>query len=152
MDRDTPWDPLWVAQMVASHRRLVGRELAAQLPAAELGEWLYREAPFCLLGHDGAADPRFVYANETAQRCFEYPWSELVGLPSRLSALPGVREERAALLAAVARDGFASGYRGLRVAKSGRRFWIEDVTVWNVLDREGRCIGQAATYLSTSPA
>jgi hypothetical protein len=66
--------------------------------------------------------------------------------------VPDAREERAALLAAVARDGFASGYRGLRVAKSGRRFWIEDVTVWNVLDDEGRFIGQAAAYHHTSPA
>lgn len=155
MDSGTPWDPFWVAQMVDSHRLLVGTQLgalAAGASAGELATWLYRSALFCLLAHDGGSDPSFVYANLSAQRCFEYGWSELVGLPSHLSALPGGRESRAALLADVARDGFTRGYRGLRVAKSGRRFWIEDVTVWNVLDPAGRPIGQAAAYSRTTPA
>jgi hypothetical protein len=151
MDRAVPWDPFWVAQMVDSHQRLLGRELGSEPRGAERARWLYEAAPFCLLAHDGTVDPRFVYANATAQRCFEYTWNELVGLPSRLSAVADVQEQRAALLAAVARDGFAEGYRGLRVARSGRRFWIEDVTMWNVLDPEGRFIGQAATYSRTTP-
>ena len=48
--------------------------------------WLYEHAPFGLLAHDTSADPRFVYANSTAQGCFGYAWEEFVGLPSRLSA------------------------------------------------------------------
>ena len=153
MNHAAPWDPFWVAQMVTSHHRLLGTQLAGPsavgASASDL-EWLYERAPFCLLAHDGGSDPRFVYANRTAQRCFEYGWDEFVGLPSRLSALPDGRAERAVLLASVARDGFARGYRGLRVAKSGRRFWIEDVTVWNVFDPEGRPIGQAAVYERTT--
>jgi hypothetical protein len=152
MNGSSPWDPFWVAQMVASYRRWVGSELAVPEPGTELDLWLYAQAPFGLLAHDGTADPRFVYANLSAQRCFEYAWSELVGLPSRLSALPDAREERATLLLAVARNGFATGYRGLRVAKSGRLFWIEEVTVWNVLDARDRFLGQAASYRYTSPA
>lgn len=146
------WDSPWVALLLASHRRLLGRELAAASQAPPSAHWLYRDAPFCLMAHDGNSDPRFVYANLAAQRCFEYPWDELVGLPSRLSAPPGVREERAGLLASVSARGFAEGYRGLRIAKSGRRFWIENVTVWNVHDGAGRLCGQAAVYASTSPA
>jgi hypothetical protein len=152
MDLASPWDPFWVAHMVVSYRHFLGRPLAVRPAESELARWLYEQAPFCLLAHDGAPDPRFVYGNISAQRCFEYGWHELVGLPSRLSAVTDVREERDALLAAVERDGCASGYRGLRVAKSGRRFWIEDVTVWNVLDENGRRIGQAATYMRTTPA
>ena len=30
------------------------------------------------------------------------------------------------LLGSVADKGYARGYRGLRIAKSGRRFWIEE--------------------------
>jgi hypothetical protein len=151
MDSAPTWDPFWVAQMVDSHRRLVGRALVRAPQGSTLLDWLYAAAPFCLLAHDGGADPRFVYANQTAQRCFEYPWNEIVGLSSRLSAVPDVRQERAALLAKVAHSGFAEGYRGLRVAKSGRRFWIEDVTVWNVLGPAGQFMGQAATYQRTTP-
>jgi hypothetical protein len=95
MDRAPTWDPFWVAQMVDSHRLLLGRAPASAPHGNELLDWLYTAAPFCLLGHDGGADPRFVYANQTAQRCFEYPWYEIVGLPSRLSAVADVREERA---------------------------------------------------------
>jgi len=45
-------------------------------------DWLYEQAPFGLLVQDGSDDPRFVYANRTAQKCFEYTWSQVVGLPS----------------------------------------------------------------------
>ncbi|WP_440107647.1 MEKHLA domain-containing protein [Streptosporangium sp. H16] len=59
---------------------------------------------------------------------------------------PDRREDRRRLLDAVHRDGFATGYRGQRIAKSGRRFWIEDVTMWNLVDGDGVLVGQAATF------
>jgi hypothetical protein len=40
--------------------------------------------------------------------------------------------------------GRVEGYRGLRVARSGRLFWIEDVRLWNVVDDTGERRGQAA--------
>ena len=39
---------------------------------------------------------------------------------------------------------YAANYRGPRIAKSGRRFWIEDTTVWNLLGSESELLGQAA--------
>jgi hypothetical protein len=41
-----------------------------------------------------------------------------------------------------------SGYRGVRVAKSGRRFVIEDGIVWELIDADGRRHGQAAAFSS----
>ena len=70
----------------------------------------------------------------------------MIGLPSCLTAEAPNREERQRLLDAVARDGVVDGQRGLRIAKSGRRFWIEDVTVWMLRDAAGRPHGQAAVY------
>ena len=84
------------------------------------------------------------YANRAAQQCFEYSWDEFIGMPSRLSAEPGPRAERQGFMAAVLTQGYVSGYRGLRVAKSGRRFWIEETTVWNLIDAESVPVGQAA--------
>ena len=128
-----------------SHRALVG---AALVPldgdAGARERWLYAEAPFGLLAHDGAADPRFVYANRTAQRWFECGWDDLVGRPSRESAGPEDQAERDRLLADVARRGWSDGYRGVRVARTGQRFRIEDVLMWNLLDDAGRRCGQAA--------
>ncbi|WP_226383485.1 MEKHLA domain-containing protein [Burkholderia mayonis] len=61
---------------------------------------------------------------------------------SRLSAEHPNREACARLLESVRMRGFATGYRGLRISKSGRRFWIEDVTVWNLIDHEGTYRGR----------
>ncbi len=136
-----------VALIVDSHRRLVGRPLVDErLDAVAQAEWLADDAPFGLLAHDTQPDPRFIYANLAALSCFEYPDDELIGLPSRLTAEAPDRDERQRLLDAVARDGFIDGYRGLRIAKSGRRFWIEDVTVWMLIDAAGVTHGQAAVY------
>lgn len=146
------YDLQLVNRLITSYASLTGRTLLpTDMPAHEAAEWLYAEAPFALLAHDAGDDPRFVYANQFAQRCFERSWSELVGLPSRLSAETPDRAERAEMLARVAARGFARGYRGVRVAKSGRRFWIEDGTVWNVLDAAGMRIGQAALFARTVP-
>jgi len=142
-----PLAPDFCALLLDSHLRLVGTPLLDPTQApADAARWLYEDAPFCVLAHNTDADPVFVYANQAAQCCFEYSWDEMTTLPSRLSAEQPNREERDRLLAAVREHGYASGYRGLRIAKSGRRFWIEDVTVWNLIDRDGVNHGQAATY------
>jgi hypothetical protein len=97
-----------------------------------------------VLAHNTDPDPRFIYANKAAQACFEYDWDEITSLPSRLSAEPVDREERQKLLDDVARQGFATGYSGLRIAKSGRGFRIEDGVVWQLIDSAVH--GQAATF------
>ncbi|MBB3607323.1 MEKHLA domain-containing protein [Rhizobium sp. BK602] len=126
-----------------SFRRIVGTPL---VEPGQGPDWLYHDAPFVVVAHNTDADPRFVYSNRAGQACFEYPWDEFVTLPSRLSAELPNRAERQILLDAVTRDGFISGYRGLRIAKSGRRFWIEDGIVWQLIDRDGNRRGQAATF------
>ncbi|MDQ7250775.1 MEKHLA domain-containing protein [Dongia sedimenti] len=136
-------DPLIFGLLTGSYARLVGRSL---VPQAADPDWLYDEAPFAVLAHDTAADPRFFYANRAAQACFGYSWIEFVGMPSRLSAEAPERAARQALLDAVARDGYVADYRGVRIAKSGRRFWIEQAVVWELVDADGTRRGQAATF------
>jgi hypothetical protein len=136
-------DPEFFSLLTRCHLRFVGTPLTGPDATAR---WLYEEAPFGLLAHDTSRDPIFIYANRTAQRCFEYGWDELTGMPSRLSAPADRQGNRGELLGAVERDGFFTGYRGLRVAKSGRRFWVEDLTMWNLVDDEGVRIGQAAAF------
>jgi hypothetical protein len=133
------------ALLTDSHARLVGRPLVP--PGTDAG-WLYRDAPFAVLAHGTEPDPTFIYANLAAQVCFEYSWDEFITLPSRLSAEAPDQAERQRLLEQVERDGFLSGYRGVRVAKSGRRFIIESGVVWELIDRSGQRHGQAATFLS----
>jgi PAS domain S-box-containing protein len=137
-------DPRFFALLTGSFQRLVSRPL---LPEPNSGPgWLYESAPFAVLAHDTSADPLFVYANRAAQRAFGYTWEEFVGMPSRLSAEAPERAERQRLLDAVARDGFVSGYSGIRVARDGRRFPVSEGIVWQLVDEAGTVHGQAATF------
>lgn len=130
-----------------SYARWLGQPLVdPALTDEQAIRWLYEEAPFGLLAHDTRADPRFIYGNVAAQRCFEYSWEELMELPSRLSAPPQQVEDRRQFLEQVSKQGFATGYRGLRISKSARTFWINDGTVWQLVDQAGVLRGQAALF------
>jgi MEKHLA domain len=138
-------DPSFFKLLADNYTRLLKRPLVPVSLSAEEGAlWLYEQAPFGILAHNAASDPVFVYGNRTAQRCFEYEWDELTTLPSRLSAEAPNREERQAFLERVGRDGFVEDYRGIRVTKSGKRFWIDGATVWQLSDDQGVYRGQAA--------
>jgi hypothetical protein len=113
---------------------------------AQASRWLYEDAPFGLLAHNTLAEPLFIYGNLAAQRCFEYSWDELLQLPSRKSAPPQQVEDRRQFLEQVGKQGFATGYRGLRISKSARSFWINDGTVWQLVDQAGVLRGQAALF------
>ncbi|MGR8934854.1 MAG: MEKHLA domain-containing protein [Gammaproteobacteria bacterium] len=134
-----------VRLLLDSYRRLVGRPLLELSDNANVGEQVFY-GDFALASHDTAADPLFNYANRTALDLFEFSWEELIGMPSRFSAEPGKREEREKLLAEVEAKGFIAGYNGIRIAKSGRRFKINNAVVWNVRDQSDVYRGQAAYF------
>jgi hypothetical protein len=88
-------DVVFADLLAGSHERVVGTPILSEgMVGEEAARWLYGEAPFGLLAHDTSADPSFVYANVTAQKCFEYSWEEFAGMPSRLSAEADNREKR----------------------------------------------------------
>ncbi len=129
-----------------SYQRLLGKDFGpANLELIAFAEAIYH-APYVVVSHDTQADPVFNYANLLAQQLFELTWQEFIQLPSRCSAEPPNQWERAQLLESVASQGYSQGYEGIRIAKSGRRFRIQDVTVWNLMDNGGQYHGQAAIY------
>jgi PAS domain-containing protein len=142
---NSPMDPDFFLLLTGSYARLVGQRLVT---ADQGAAWLYDDAPFAVVAHNTEADPRFIYANRTAQACFEYSWDEFTALRSRFSAEMPDRAERQRLLESVTRNGFVAGYRGLRIAKSGRRFWIEGGVVWQLTGEDGVWRGQAAMFPS----
>jgi PAS domain-containing protein len=144
-------DPGFFKLLSNSYSRLLGKPLVPESVSHEdAPRWLYENASFGLLAHNTNADPVFVYGNLTVQKLFEYDWDELTRLPSRLSAEAPDRDERQAFLEQVERDGFVCAYRGMRVTKSGKRFWIDNVVVWQLHDDAGVYRGQAALIPSTS--
>lgn len=103
-------------------------------------------APCVIVAHGSEADPLFFYGNRMALEVFAMDFASFTRLPSRCSAEPLEREERARLLERVSRDGFIDDYAGVRISASGRRFRIEQAVVWNLMDERGVCHGQAATF------
>jgi PAS domain S-box-containing protein len=134
--------------MAANFLRLLGRPLivgAGALTPEALAELLY-DAPFVLLAHTLAPDPVFCYANRRAQELFGYSWEQFTRLPSRLSAEPASQQERQRLLDQARSKGHIDNYQGIRIARDGRRFRIENVILWDVRDDHENPVGQAATF------
>jgi hypothetical protein len=144
----------WIAHSQAllnSFRMRVGRELILRGgDAREEAERLF-DAPVVAVSHGTEADPILNYGNAAALALWELSPEELISTPSRLTAEAELREAREHVLAETARKGFVSGYTGVRVSKTGRRFRIIDVTVWNVADAKGRSLGQAASFAHWEP-
>ena len=134
-----------------SYARVVGEPLAhTHLTGEALAAALWR-MPQVLVSHGMGEDPLFNYGNAAALALFEMTWEQFTGTPSRASAETANQAARAKVMAEVAERGYTTGYRGLRISRTGRRFWIEDTTIWNVLDVDGRYCGQAATFARWTP-
>lgn len=131
--------------LTSSYKTLLGRNLVEGDTMENMAEQIYN-ADFVVLSHDGAEDPCFNFANKKAQELFEFNWNEFQGMPSRLSAEADLREEREKMLAIATKQGFYEGYKGVRISKSGKRFFIDKCTIFNLLDEKGKKVGQAATF------
>lgn len=132
--------------LLNSFRDRLGRELLPRQssPATE-SEALFH-APFVVVAHGTETDPILCYGNRTALLLWEVDLATLTRTPSRLTAEPMHRDERARLLERTTRDGYVDDYRGIRISSTGQRFLIEQAIVWNLHDRDGNRIGQAATF------
>jgi hypothetical protein len=144
----------------ASHARLLStsflRLTGSVLPALadnpdDPARALY-ESRLAVVSHNTDSDPVFNYANLAAQHAFEMPWQDITRLPSRRSVAPDAREDRQRLMRQVTLKGFVTGYSGLRISASGRRFSIDHATIWNVIDEAGVYRGQAAIFELTQTA
>ncbi len=104
------------------------------------------EAPYGIVSHNTDPDPVFNYGNKIAQQLFQMSWSVFTSTPSRKSAEIENREKRNTLLSQVSEKGFIEGYRGIRISSTGKRFIIENTTIWNVVNRNNEYCGQAAVF------
>lgn len=143
-----PWQAAdWVIHtrtILDSYERLIGKELIPREGIAEDARTLFH-APFVVVAHGTEDDPLLNYGNETALNLWQLPLEDLIGMPSRKTAEPMHRDERAELLRRTQRDGFIDDYSGIRIASTGRRFRIHQATVWNLTD-DGVHVGQAAAF------
>lgn len=142
----TPFLIHHTARLLRSFRHWTGRDLIPTAgPPEELAQRLFGE-PFVVVSHGTEEDPVLNYGNRAALALWEMSWEEFTKTPSRLTAEPMNRDERARLLSEVTRNGFTEDYRGVRISRTGRRFRVERATVWNLLNEQDHYCGQAATF------
>ena len=146
---ENQWLAPHVLRMLNSYRRLLGRDLMeATLPPEELARQIWT-APFVVVSSHAAPEgeePVFNYGNQTALQLFAMAWEEFTALESRFSAELLHRPERDRLFERVRAYGYIDDYKGIRIARTGRRFWMENATVWTLTDENGQPYGQAATF------
>lgn len=136
----------WTQYLLDSYVRLVKQELISrESNQLEQTERLFA-SPFVVASHGLQDDPILNYGNQAALELWEMDWEQFTQTPSRLTAEPVNREERARMLAQATTHGYISDYRGVRISRSGKRFLVERATVWNIQKRDGTPLGQAATF------
>jgi hypothetical protein len=128
-----------------SYRRWTGKELVNVREGIPVWEQLY-EAPIVILSHGIESDPILNFGNRLGLALWEMEWEAFTNTPSRLTAEPVERAERDRFFQAVSANGYVDDYTGIRISSTGRRFYILQATVWNIVDANDRYRGQAATF------
>ena len=108
------------------------------------------EAPFAIVSHGIEDDPVFNFGNKTALDLFELEWEQFIQLPSRNSVEMTNRKQREELMRRVSTEGHMAGYSGVRISATGKRFKIEDASIWNIIDANDQYYGQAAMFKNWS--
>lgn len=134
------------AELLRTYHRWTGSHLIEPCGDASAEARMLFEAPFAVVSGGAEGDQVLNYGNKTAMELWDMDWDTLTRTPSRLTAEPMHRDERAEFLRRVRERGFIEDYSGIRISSKGRRFRIARATVWNVTDADGNYTGQAATF------
>lgn len=136
----------WSQYLLDSYAYWLNKELIPRLGTSlKQAERLFN-SPFVVVSHGLEDDPVLNYGNRIALTLWEMDWDQLTHTPSRQTAEPVNREERARMLHQAKTEGFIADYRGVRISRSGKRFLVERATVWNIRKPDGTPLGQAATF------
>ncbi|MDA0660301.1 MAG: MEKHLA domain-containing protein [Planctomycetota bacterium] len=140
-----------VQRILDSFERWLGRDLVPRTGStAEQADRLFR-APFVVVSHGVEPDPILCYGNALALQLWEMDAATFCRTPSRETAEPLHRDERARLLQATTLHGYVNNYQGIRISRTGKRFMIQGAIVWNVVTHSGKYHGQAATFSDYQP-
>ena len=138
----------WIQIVNNSYYKLFSKNLIEPVGTPEqLSNKLFH-APFVLVSHGTQADPIFNYANQTALELWSLNWDEFTQTPSASVTEPDEISDRALMLKQAAEQGYIDNYQGTRTAKTGKKFRIERVRLWNLTNEAGERCGQAATFPS----
>lgn len=145
---------IWKIPFVIQHAKLIafsykywtGKDLFPGKPEDyRLSEALYL-APYIVVSHGIEKDPIFNYANLSAQKLWKIEWDAFTKMPSRLSAEPVEENKRNQLLEEGKKKGVTFLKQVIRIDNTGRKFYIEEVVLFNLIDKNKNYLGQGAVY------
>jgi len=134
------------AELLRTYHQRTGCHLIEPCGDAQREARMLFEAPFAVISGGAEGDQILNYGNKTAMNLWEMDWETLTRTPSRLTAEPMHRDERAEFLRSDRERGLIDDNSGIRISSKGRRYRIGQATGWNVTDTLGNYAGQAATF------
>jgi hypothetical protein len=136
----------WCQYLLDSYAHWVKQELIERTGTPlEQAERLF-DSTFVVASHGTEDDPILNYGNRTALNLWMMDWQQFTHTPSRLTAEPAKREERARMLEQVKTQGYHADYSGIRISSTGKRFLAERILIWNIHKPDGTIAGQGATF------
>lgn len=139
------------AVILDSYRHHLGRDLFPRSGSAATDAERLFDLPMGVLAHDTSTPALLDWANRAAAVAFDATPTALLGRPSAATAPADATANREQLFTRLREQGFVTGYEGVRISLTGRRFVIADVTVYELRDRDGRAAGHAAIIGTTRP-
>ena len=136
----------WSQILLDSFEDLLGYSLITRKGNIEYQAESLFKANFVVVSHGIQADPILNYGNQKALDLWVMDWSTFTQTPSRLTAEPINRKERAAMLQQAQNQGYINDYSGVRIASNGQRFYIDQAIIWNLTNSKSDKYGQAATF------
>ncbi len=147
--QQSPWQQETIIRhtqrLLHSYQHWMGQSLFDLTASPEDIAYGLFEAPFVVVSHGIEADPIFNYANRKALELWELSWTEFIQMHSRKSAEEVLQKDRESFIVEAANKGFIRNYSGIRISSTGKRFWIKNTVLWNVLDENKQRCGQAAS-------
>ena len=135
-----------VTLMIESYERICKKSFPIPGATSKPLEALHHNSEYAIVSHGLEKDPVFNYANLAAQKLWKLSWEEFIQLPSKQSAKPDKVAKRELLLKEALLKGYIENYEGIRIDKTGKEFFIKNVTLWNLIDKNGLMHGQAALF------
>ena len=136
----------WCQYLLDSYAQWIKQELIQRNGTPlEQAERLFSSA-FVVASHGMENDPLLNYGNQAALNLWTMDWQQFTQTPSRLTAEPPNRDERARMLEQAKTQGYISDYRGIRISNTGKRFQVEQAIIWTIQKPDGTAIGQGATF------